>query len=141
VGQDFLDGEALCGVLSEHARDQILGRLAEYSSSGVGLEVESLVADLLLALPAVVIPEGKASAGQHVHEGADAVDVAAKVVLFAFEHLRGSVAWGSNLEVGGGLGALQLDCAAKITDLERGVVTVVGHQDVFDLDISVNNVS
>jgi len=141
VGQDVLDGEALCGVLCEHARDQILGRLAKSSESGVGLEVERLVADALLAFSAVIIPEGKLSAGENVHESANAVDVTAKAVLLALEHLRCSVAWGANLEVGGGLGVLKLDSAAKITDLERGVVTVVGHQDVFDLDVSVNNVS
>ena len=138
--KNLINGQALSRVLNEHARDQVSSLFAKVLEELVSVEVERLIADASLALFAVVFPERKLGREEDAHESSDAPNVTAEAVVFAHKNFWCEVPWGTNLEVSGIVGRLKLYCASKVANFEFGVLCEVGHQDVFDLDVTVDNI-
>jgi len=140
VLEDFSNLEPLLRILLQHLSEQVFAAGAEVSRVAVCLQVERLIADLVVARLAVVVPEGRLSREQHVKQAAEGPNVTAEAVRFALDNLGSCVAGSSNLEASLVLAAFKLYCAAQIGDTHLCIFTEVGHQDVLDLNISVDDV-
>ena len=141
VGKNLIDSKTLGRIFLEHASDNIFGILAETAHKAVFLQVKRLKADASLALFAVVVPKGKLGRKKHSHDGADAPDITAKAVRLGKKNFWGQVAWSTNLEAGCFISRLELGCAAEVGKTQRSFFSGVAHQDVFNFDVAVDNVT
>ena len=138
--EDFGNPEPLLRILLQHLSEKVFAGGAEVSRVAVRLQVERLEAYLVVACLAVLIPEGRLSRKQHVKQATEGPNVTAKTVRFALDDLGSCVARGSDLEASLVLAAFKLDCATQIGDTHLCILTEVSHQDVLDLDVSVDDV-
>ena len=87
------------------------------------------------------MPERKSGSQKDMHQAAEAIDVISKAVVFALKNFGRDVAWGANLEVGGSVGGLELDGAAKVANANFSFFIGAGNKHVVDLDVAVNNIA
>lgn len=140
--QNLVDSKTLAWVLSKHAVDEILGLCREGRKKRILLQVELLIADSSGALFAVGFPKGKPGRKEGVQKGAEAVDVNLDTILFLLKDFWSKVSVSSNLKSSLVRGVGELVSTAEVAQLEDGCAGArAGDEDVFHLDVAVNDVS
>lgn len=143
VGQGLLDSETTGGVWLQQVGDKVLGLVGD---GGPVRSREAIVAtgDLVEQLVVVGAPEGWEAAQHDVDDDTGGPHVAGHavrgVVLHAVDQLGGQVAGGADGMVDELGTRSELLGEAKVGQQDVGIVGVVGQQQVFGLQIAVDDV-
>jgi len=87
------------------------------------------------------MPERQLGRQQNVHKAAEAPNIAAEAILFSFHHFWRHIARGANLELGSAFSRLELDGAAKVTDVKLRFFLVAINKYVSALYVPMNYVA
>ena len=74
-----------------------------------------------------------------MHKRSKTPDVSTEAVILPGNNLWGGVSWSANHKVCSLIGGLQLDSAAEVCNLDLSISRVTSHQEVFELNVSVDD--
>lgn len=86
------------------------------------------------------MPERQLGRQQNVHKAAEAPNIVAEAIPFSFHHFWRQIARGANLELGSAFSRLELDGAAKVTDVKLRFLLFAGNKYVIALYVPMNYV-